>query len=96
MTLPPSTKTKKLKEQHNRCYYCGCLLHNIKIEIDHIVPKSKGGNGCVSNLCLSCQSCNRLKSDKTNNEFYEIVLKQSPEKLIRGQSYYKFLGLGDI
>lgn len=96
MTLPPSTKAKKLKIQHNRCYYCGCLLHNIKIEIDHIIPKSKGRNGCVSNLCLSCKSCNRLKSDKTLKEFYKLILIQYPEKLIRGQFYFDFLGLGRI
>lgn len=92
MILPNSTKLKKLKIQHNRCYYCGCLLNNVKIEIDHIVPKSKGGSGCVSNLCLACKHCNRLKADKDNNEFYKVLYYKYPDKLIRGMFYYEFLG----
>ena len=34
-------------------------------EIDHIVPKSKGGAGHLGNLQLLCGHCNKIKSDKT-------------------------------
>ena len=34
-------------------------------EIDHIVPKSKGGQDDDANLQLLCGNCNRIKSDKS-------------------------------
>ena len=94
MSLPKSTTKKKLKEQHGRCYYCGCFLEYVKIETDHIIPKSKGGSSCVSNFCLACKWCNRLKSDMLVREFYKLISEQYPNKLIRGYFYFEFLGLG--
>ncbi|MBX4188387.1 MAG: HNH endonuclease, partial [Candidatus Doudnabacteria bacterium] len=65
MKLPLRTYNKKFTVQHGRCFYCGELLTEAKIEIDHIVPFSIGGSGQNSNLCLSCYPCNRMKSDRS-------------------------------
>ena len=52
----------------NRCGYC--LAHQEYIpwilEIEHIIPKSKGGTDNEENLWLACHSCNLFKSDQTN------------------------------
>ena len=57
-----------LLEKFNRtCVYC--KAKNIPIEIDHIVPKSKGGSNRVSNLTLACRPCNQKKGNKTATEF---------------------------
>jgi HNH endonuclease len=32
---------------------------------DHILPRSKGGETTLQNLCLACRSCNEFKSDAT-------------------------------
>ncbi len=37
----------------------------VTFEVDHIIPRSKGGNTSLDNLCLSCPTCNRHKSTKT-------------------------------
>lgn len=37
-----------------------------RLEIEHIVPRSKGGSDDESNLWLSCPLCNRFKSDRTH------------------------------
>ena len=44
----------------------GCRTHFEKrhLEIDHIVPVSKGGNHERDNLQLLCGSCNRMKGDR--------------------------------
>ena len=33
-------------------------------EIEHIIPRSKGGETAFENLCLACPTCNRYKSDR--------------------------------
>lgn len=49
------------------CQYCG-KIGGI-LEIDHIIPFSKGGPDDMSNLITSCRRCNRQKKDKTVEEF---------------------------
>ena len=64
--------TKKLREyikerDHNTCCTCGNSIEkepNLLLEIDHIVPVSKGGLTEESNLQTLCWKCNRSKSNK--------------------------------
>lgn len=37
-------------------------LGEVQINIDHIVPKSRGGSNAYENLCASCTECNMRKS----------------------------------
>ena len=51
----------------NRCGYCLSPQHLVmaRIEIEHIVPVSKGGSNEETNLWLACPLCNRYKADRT-------------------------------
>ena len=49
------------------CKYCG-LVGGI-LEVDHIIPFSKGGTDDLNNLTTSCRMCNRQKKDKSVEEF---------------------------
>ncbi|MEG4629925.1 RNA-guided endonuclease IscB [Microcoleus sp. AR_TQ3_B6] len=66
-----------LQKWSRKCAYCA--IENVPFEIEHIVAKSKGGSNRVSNLCLSCHSCNQAKRNKPVEEF----LKKKPEVLKR-------------
>ena len=66
-----------LQKWNRKCAYCG--VKNVPFEIEHIVAKSKGGSNRVSNLTLSCHSCNQAKGNKPVEEF----LKKKPEVLKR-------------
>lgn len=44
-----------------RCAYCGT---NENLTIDHLIPKSKGGQDHPSNLVLACLPCNNRKGSK--------------------------------
>ena len=51
------------------CMYCGQeLASNNDYELDHIIPKIKGGKDHYLNLAASCRDCNRIKSNKTPEE----------------------------
>ncbi len=65
-----------LLEKWNReCAYCN--INQVPLEIEHIVPKSKGGSNRVSNLTLACNSCNQKKG----NHPIEVFLGKKPELL---------------
>lgn len=59
---------KRIKERDNyTCQICGASAHEhdlLLLEIDHIIPISKGGTTKPSNLQTLCWRCNRLKSDR--------------------------------
>lgn len=56
-----------LEKWGRHCVYCG--VKDVPLEIEHIVPKSRGGSNRVSNLTLACQDCNQKKGTKTAAEF---------------------------
>jgi 5-methylcytosine-specific restriction endonuclease McrA len=68
---------------NHRCAYCNS--ENVPLEIDHVVPRSKGGSNRVSNLVMACRSCNQAKGNQTLEEF----LKGKPNILKRIQSQLK-------
>lgn len=43
------------------CFYCGS---NQNIQIDHVIPVSKGGKHSIGNIVPACRSCNASKCDK--------------------------------
>ena len=47
----------------NICFYCGIRI-GATFQIDHIIPKSRGGNNDSDNLAIVCASCIRAKLDK--------------------------------
>ena len=54
-----------LKRDHFTCKMCGATVKDgIKLQVDHIIPVSKGGKTTMSNLQTLCQRCNQGKSNK--------------------------------
>lgn len=51
----------------NSCAYCGAK--GGKLEVEHIVPRSKGGSNRPSNLSLACHDCNQKKGNSSLEEF---------------------------
>ncbi|MDZ4672529.1 MAG: RNA-guided endonuclease IscB [Phototrophicales bacterium] len=56
-----------LEKFGRKCVYCGAK--DVPLEIEHIVPKSRGGSNRVSNLTLACHTCNQKKGNQTADEF---------------------------
>lgn len=54
-----------LKRDNFRCRICGATANDgVKLEVDHIIPVSKGGKSTYDNLQTLCERCNRGKRDK--------------------------------
>jgi RRXRR protein/HNH endonuclease len=56
-----------LAKWKRKCAYCGRA--GIPLEVEHIVPRIRGGTNRVSNLTLACKTCNQVKGKRTAGEF---------------------------
>jgi len=69
-----------LEKFGRRCAYCGAT--GAPLEIEHIIPKSRGGSNRVSNLTLSCTVCNQHKGNQTATEFgYPTIQDKAKQPL---------------
>ena len=81
------------------CIYCGKELTEQETELDHIVPRTKGGKSRLSNAIPSCMLCNRRKNNKPPHFAIQLCfsltryrvfpkvfnkLKKKPNKLRKG------------
>lgn len=88
-----------VQQQKNKCYWCGCgisiwwrknpdnRLKRIRVtnaEIDHIIPRCAGGSNDVSNLCASCQNCNRTRGTlyMAGVRSFIIIGQESPTSIL--------------
>ena len=61
-TVP--VKQQLYKEQKGKYKGCGQNFEYRNLEIDHIIPKSKGGGDYYENYQLLCGNCNRIKGNR--------------------------------
>lgn len=62
-----------------RCCYCGKKFPSSKLNLDHIIPRSRGGRTDWTNVVTACISCNLRKSNQLPKET-EMKLLTKPSK----------------
>lgn len=67
-------KWKSLQEK--KCHWCDCDCSASPV-VDHYFPLSKGGKHELSNLVISCRSCNARKSNKLPDRFLSELVERS-------------------
>ena len=55
------------------CYWCKDLLSASSCQRSYIVPISKGGAHCLSNLVISCKRCICRRRGKTPSEWAAVI-----------------------
>lgn len=69
---------KKLVTMPQNCPFCGTKLSVDNAELDHIIPKSMGGEDTPENMRYVCAKCNRIKANRYNRLFeYYVRLMQN-------------------
>lgn len=65
--VPSSVRARVREAAGDRCGYCRSpqQLAIGKLELEHIIPRSRGGSDDETNLWLSCSLCNRYKGAQT-------------------------------
>lgn len=71
-----------------RCQYCDKRFPSSELNIDHVVPTSRGGKTTWTNTVLSCVACNDKKANRTPEEAGMTLIRQpqvpSAEDVRRG------------
>ena len=57
----------------SHCHYCEQELNFSQCTLDHVRPKSRGGDDSDENLVLSCDKCNQLKGSLLECEFRSAI-----------------------
>ncbi|WP_293117871.1 group II intron reverse transcriptase/maturase [Okeania sp. SIO1I7] len=75
--------TTLLKRQKNKCASCGLTFRpNDLIEVDHIKPKSKGGDNTYKNKQLLHRHCHDSKTASDKKEYPKFKPRDLPENYI--------------
>ncbi|UCD84860.1 MAG: HNH endonuclease [Deltaproteobacteria bacterium] len=53
---------------NNTCQYCGKTISRNQVNLDHVIPRSRGGTSTWENVVCCCFNCNRKKGGRTPEE----------------------------
>src|ERR1044072_6752400 len=57
-----------LLRDHSTCQYCGTQYPPSELTLDHVLPRSRGGESAWDNLVACCKRCNHRKGNRTPEE----------------------------
>jgi len=70
--VPGSLRYEVLKRAKGKCELCGVDRKIKSLDVDHIIPRSKGGANDISNLQALCFTCNRAKGNRDDTDFRNL------------------------
>lgn len=73
----PLTRRNILHRDGHSCQYCG--YHGDELTLDHIVPRSRGGQDTWDNIVTACMRCNVKKGNRTPREA-AMPLRTTPRR----------------
>jgi hypothetical protein len=62
-----SRKNIMMRDKYT-CQYCHKVLNSAELTLDHVIPRSRGGETSWENLVASCNPCNNRKGNRTPEE----------------------------
>jgi diadenosine tetraphosphate (Ap4A) HIT family hydrolase len=62
-----------LRRAKFRCELCGISADVKALEVDHIIPRNKGGADDPANFQALCYSCNAMKRDRDDTDFRKVA-----------------------
>jgi 5-methylcytosine-specific restriction endonuclease McrA len=63
----------------HRCQYCGRNFPTSQLSIDHVLPRSRGGETSWENVVCSCVKCNTHKGGRTPQEAHMHLMTRPSE-----------------
>ncbi|MDM9383123.1 HNH endonuclease [Chlorogloeopsis sp. ULAP01] len=63
--VSPVNRREVLRRDRYSCQYCGSSKN---LTLDHVIPRSRGGQHTWDNVVAACERCNSSKGDRTLKE----------------------------
>ena len=77
-----ATRRGVLRRDGHQCAYCGKAASTV----DHVLPKSRGGNDSWENMVACCLRCNNAKGDRTLSQLgWQLRFLPQPPRGARWQ-----------
>ena len=89
VAMAPTRRSVMMRDNHT-CQYCGASGSNVILTLDHLLPRSRGGETTWENVVAACRTCNMRKGDRTPEEA-GMVLRRHPGR----PHYLAFLMLSE-
>ncbi len=64
---------------NNQCQFCGRKYSTSELSLDHVIPRSQGGQSTWDNVVCACVKCNVRKGGRTPKQAH-MSLVRKPEK----------------
>jgi len=74
--IPNGLRFEVFMRDNFTCRYCGRMPPEAVLEIDHIIPRSKGGTNGIDNLVTCCRECNQGKRVKIMPQVKAVGIKR--------------------
>jgi 5-methylcytosine-specific restriction endonuclease McrA len=62
------TRHNIFERDRNTCQYCGQVFERKDLNLDHVIPRDRGGPTSWENIVCSCVQCNTQKANRTPQE----------------------------
>lgn len=62
------TRHNIFERDKNTCQYCGSAFERKDLNLDHVLPRDRGGPTTWENIVCSCIKCNTRKANRTPSE----------------------------
>lgn len=92
----PFNRRNIFARDHGQCVYCGVKVSMSSFTLDHVVPKSHGGDMTWENIVSSCSACNNHKGNKRwkkgelkmiQEPYVPKLTKAAPKNLVNKLSF---------
>lgn len=62
------TRSNVFDRDKNLCQYCGQIFRREELNLDHVIPRDRGGKTTWENIVCSCIKCNTRKANRLPHE----------------------------
>jgi 5-methylcytosine-specific restriction endonuclease McrA len=70
------TRHNVFERDKNTCQYCGEMFDRSDLNLDHVVPRDRGGTTTWENVVCSCISCNTRKGNRLPREAHMSLIRK--------------------
>ena len=73
------TRNNIFERDRNTCQYCDKVFDRKELNLDHVLPRDRGGKTTWENIVCSCIKCNTRKANHLPHEV-GMCLRRKPER----------------